>query len=73
MRPPPSEYFWKVYAVAKKADFNVLLNEKITKVKEKKKVKDDKLQLTEEALKIMNSVNFDNHLTMMRKLISGKT
>lgn len=64
-RVPEKTYFWQVFAVLKPNIYTSMLNEKIDSLKEKNKIKNDTIKLTEEAQEIFESFKFDSDISLL--------
>lgn len=67
---PSREYFWKVFALLRPAQYEELLGQKMQQLKETRKLKEDKILMSSEAQHIFRSFDFQTHLSLLRQLIS---
>ena len=72
LRVPPADYFWRVFSVVKKNEYQTLLKEKLTLMKSQNRIKNEKLTLTPEAIKILKNTDFEGNLSLLRLIISGQ-
>lgn len=69
-RPPPAEYFWKVYSVKKKTEYNALMERKLNECQSKRHIIDENFVLTDESMKVFQKTNLNSNLDLLRKLNS---
>lgn len=69
-KQPPKAYFWKVYYVCFGEKFTRLVQNEISSLRDKHKIKEDKIKLSAEAFDVFNEFNFDKNLGLLCKLIS---
>lgn len=70
LRVPPADYFWRVFSVVKKNEYEKLLKEKLTQMKNLNRIKNEKLTLTPEAIRILKNTDFEGNLSLLRWVIS---
>ena len=70
LRVPPADYFWRVFSVVKKNEYANLLKEKMTQMKNQNRIKNEKLTLTPEAIRILKNTDFEGNLSLLRCVIS---
>jgi hypothetical protein len=67
---PPRTYFWQVFSVVRAAEFKALIDAKVEKLRSLRRVKEDKMKLSAEALKIFYSFDAGNEVALLGYLIS---
>ena len=69
--PPPKAYFWKVFSVLKREEYDKILNKTKLRLVKHKRIKEVDLKLTEEAIEILNNFK-DEDLNLLSKIKSAK-
>lgn len=70
---PPKNYFWHIFSIVKKDEYEKLLKNSENRLREFKKIKKNYLNLTQEALKVFEEFSEEKKLNLLSFLNSFKS